>query len=991
MRFSLLLLLLAVLGSGHCVQYSAYFNMAGVMGSVQFNSTSGEAMVNLTGTCNTLNFSLSVFPVMYGTFRQPCMEAYIGASVFEFSVDSADSTVNVSSLFTQMSSLDALSLTVTTCDGKSCAVVGREEPVRTWRARFFTPVAGDVYFRQIAGEEGATVLADLYYVQQSAANLASVNVLTSASSAADCEALLNSNADLDSSTLLGPLSVGSPVALVKSRRYAASFDSSAVRYVLLHMAATNSSACAPLRRLEEKVVRSRVDMRGIKGVFVFRQASPFHTTAITVNLTNLRRLVGPYHVHNYPLPETRSPPQSRCANDDIGGHWNPFGVNVSSPAYPTGPGSTHDLYEVGDLSSKHGFLAGMMEFERSFTDWHLPLFGRNSIVGRSMVLHELDGARYACSSIGYPGAVTVGRAIFQYPVVGTALLTQLTSDPDSDVSVFLDLSYGANSTAGTTGHNWHVHMYPISSERDDDGRRCGTTGGHWNPFAVNATGATYATYCRPGSPFACEIGDFSSKLETLDLGSVPGVLSTKSFFTDSTFLLSESVGRSIVIHAADGGGPRIACANLTRLSFPAAATGTWLGGGVSTGSVRFSRDSPQGLTSVAVSLGNLGGIVGGYHVHILPVLSGREPCANDNIMGHFNPFNINTSADPAPGVGTTDQYEVGDLGGKFGTLRELTELQAHFMDSNMPVSGQNSVVGRSVVLHHLNGSRLQCSDISAETTNGAEWVTASASFSGTVSGTVTLSQQSFPDGSYSDTMLEVNLQINSTNNTQAYWFLTENRVGANSTDCSGAGGTYNPFNVTESSSTCMADSPLNCEVGDLSGRHGVVDLTKRQLFIDSTLQLAGDFTVIHRSLVLRQGSDVIACAAILPQSPSAQQFFPVASTSFSRFDFRDRVSKVLNVSISRITLLAGDLSAARTDGCQQVAFMVSGNVSSSALSSVRSSALMGPFLESGTSCDRDGTATTAPPATTQSSSAHGLWAGERALAITLTAAMFLQL
>ncbi|XP_076149405.1 uncharacterized protein cusr [Alosa pseudoharengus] len=996
MRSSLVLLLLALWGSAHCVQYSADFNMAGVMGSVQFNSTSGEAMVNLTGTgmCDALNLSLSVFPVMYGTFQQPCLEAHIGKSVFEFSISSPVSTVNVSSLFTQMSSLDALSLTVTTCNRtKSCAVVRREEQVKTWRARFFTPVAGDVYFRQITGEEGATVLADVYYVQQSAASLTNANVLTSTSSAANCEALLSSADLAGQTTTLGQLSIGSPVTPAKSRLLVSSFDSSAVRYVLLHMNPTNNTVCAQIRRLEEKVVRSRVDMRGIKGVFTFRQACPFHTTMITVNLTNLRSLVGPYHVHHYPLPETRSPPQSRCMNDNIGGHWNPFGVNVSSSAYPSGPGSTHDLYEVGDLSSKHGFLSGLTEFVGSFMDWNFPLFGQNSIVGRSMVIHEPGGARYVCSSIGYPGAVTVGRAVFQFPVVGTALLTQLTSDPDSDVSIFLDLSYGANSTTATKGHNWHVHMYSISSETDDDRMRCGTTGGHWNPFSVNVTDGNYATNCRPGSPFACEIGDFSSKLRTLNLGPVAGALATKSFFTDSTFWLSKAIGRSIVIHAENRGGPRIACANLTQLSFPSATTGTWLGRGISTGSVRFSQDSPQGLTNVAVSLSNLGEIVGGYHVHILPILSGREPCSNDNIMGHFNPFNINTSTDPEPTVGTTDEYEVGDMGGKFGTLRGLAKLQDNFMDSNMPLSGQNSIVGRSVVLHQLDGSRLQCSDISAETINGAEWVTASASFSGTVSGTITLSQQSFPDGSYSDTILEVNLQINSTNSTQAYWFLTENRVSDNNTACNGAGATYNPFNVTEASSTCSADSPLNCEVGDLTARHGTVDLTKRQLFIDSTLQMAGDFTVIQRSLVLRQGNNVIACAALLPQSPSAQQLFPSVS-SFSRFDFRNRVSNVLNVSISRITLLPGPLSTDRTDGCQQVTFMVSGNVSSSALSSVRSSALMGQFQESNTICDRDATATTAPTTantTTSSSSSHGLWAGEAALAITLTATMFLQL
>lgn len=556
------------------------------------------------------------------------------------------------------------------------------------------------------------MLADLYYVHKSAAAIANVSVLTSASSAASCKALLSSSsssASLADQTSLGSLNIGSPVTPVKSRLHISSFDGSSTRYVLLHMSASNSFECARLRVLDEKVVKSQVDMRGIKGYFLFRQSSPFHTTVLQLNLTNLRGLVAPYHVHHFPLPDPMSPSQSRCSSSNIGGHWNPFDVDVASSAYPPGPGSTHDLYEVGDLSAKHGFLTGMSEFEGSFEDWNLPLFRQNSIVGRSMVIHEPTGARFACSCIGYPGPVRVGRAVFQYPVVGTVLLTQLASDPDADVSVFLDLSYGMASAQATRGHNWHIHMYPISSEMDEDSVRCGSTGPHWNPFNMSLTDGFYGANCKPESPFACEIGDVSSKHRPLDLGPEVGVLATKSFFTDTTLWLSgetSAIDRSIVIHAANGGGPRIACANLTLMHFPSATTTSWHGSGTATGSVRFSLDSPQGPTNTIVSLSNLGGIVGGYHVHILPTVGGRSPCSNDNVMGHFNPFSIDTATDPAPGVGTTDEYEVGDMGGKFGLLTGQTEFQGHFMDGNMPLTGPNCVIGRSVVLHHTNGTRL---------------------------------------------------------------------------------------------------------------------------------------------------------------------------------------------------------------------------------------------------------------------------------------------
>ena len=48
----------------------------------------------------------------------------------------------------------------------------------------------------------------------------------------------------------------------------------------------------------------------------------------------------------------------------------------------------------------------------------IPLFGRNSIVGRSIVIHGKDGARMMCASIGYPGPVTVAQAEFNGEAYG---------------------------------------------------------------------------------------------------------------------------------------------------------------------------------------------------------------------------------------------------------------------------------------------------------------------------------------------------------------------------------------------------------------------------------------------------------------------------------------------------------------------------------------------------------------------------------------------
>jgi len=425
-----------------------------------------------------------------------------------------------------------------------------------------------------------------------------------------------------------------------------------------------------------------------------------------VNLQNLRFDVKDFHIHVFPPHLARSSPQSLCSYDNIGGNWNPFGLDASDLNYPQGPGATHDKYEVGDLSGKHMSLSSSATIDAIFTDHKLTLFGRNSIVGRSVVLHDFDGSPYACAPIGYPGEVVMVRAKFQSPVVGKVYFTQLKNNPLSDVSIFVVLAYGRPSTIATANHNWHVHTYPISSERDDDPGHCDTTGGPWNPHGINGTDNSYALHCNPSSPLSCEVGDLSSKHLALNLSTTLDSVEGRQFLTDTTSWVQGSdsmLGRSLVIHQADGAIPRIACANITLVHCIKASTTAWFGPGTSRGQVGFFENLSQGHTVLNVSLMDLNSQAGGYDIHILPINSrSAEPCSRINILGQFNPFSVTS---PEPGAGTVDQYIIGDIGGKFGFLTSLGEINSLYMDSNLPLSGPYSILGRSLVIHYGNGSR----------------------------------------------------------------------------------------------------------------------------------------------------------------------------------------------------------------------------------------------------------------------------------------------
>ena len=421
----------------------------------------------------------------------------------------------------------------------------------------------------------------------------------------------------------------------------------------------------------------------------------------------------PWHVHEYPFPLNAK--QNPCGGTTIGGHYDPLSASQVTN-YPQVCSDDPSWCEIGDLSGRLGRLTASSDVVE-FDDSVLSLYGVYSIIGRSIVVHFSDGARFVCANIGYPSG-SGGRGSLLYVPFrdlfsGNIYFRQhLSSRPVA--SVYSDLVH-SNMSTNTVRHNWHVHEIPVGV-----GTNCMEAGPHYNPHGVDVSAPAYR-HCNPSNQTQCEIGDLSNKGSPFDVNQ--GII--KQFYTDTDLPLAEGVmsegfsiaDRSVVIHAPNRGGPRIACANILRYT-PLEAEAVFVAGSGSTisGRIRFLQPSPFERTSVEVRLTGVGGGAGGYHVHVSPIgpesagFPGR--CSGAYTGGHWDPLGVSSRLGDTPAV-TSDDYEVGDLSGKFGSLASMNEIDQMYFDPNIPLFGPLSIMGRSVVIHRNDetGTRWACADI----------------------------------------------------------------------------------------------------------------------------------------------------------------------------------------------------------------------------------------------------------------------------------------
>uniref|UniRef100_A0A6G1SI58 Superoxide dismutase n=1 Tax=Aceria tosichella TaxID=561515 RepID=A0A6G1SI58_9ACAR len=173
--------------------------------------------------------------------------------------------------------------------------------------------------------------------------------------------------------------------------------------------------------------------------------------------------------------------------------------------------------------------------------------------------------------------------------------------------------------------------------------------------------------------------------------------------------------------ASSGGQPAVAAA---AANGPLKAVAKFDMDGVK-GFVKFSQEKPSEPTLIEYELDGLRGNNKLYHVHVRPVpkfdadrvrnnaTAIAQLCGDPQTGGHLNPHHVTEKLPPKSAP--LDKYEVGDLSGKHGPFSTVPNKPDHyvgsFTDDKLPMSGENSIIGRSVVIHKNTGARWVCASI----------------------------------------------------------------------------------------------------------------------------------------------------------------------------------------------------------------------------------------------------------------------------------------
>ncbi|GBP28787.1 hypothetical protein EVAR_19831_1 [Eumeta japonica] len=560
-------------------------------------------------------------------------------------------------------------------------------------------------------------------------------------------------------------------------------------------------ACARLRMLPPKVVKALINMGGVKGEVEFTQRSPFEPTWSDFHLgasdnnyaSNVIFVdsVLAYSIKELP-PRLLDESQVNSYCNTTGNIYNPTHIDLKNVP-PAGMG-TQDQYAIGDLLGKYKkrteyldhryLLPGLAdELSGAYWDVFLPLHGVSSVVQRALVLDRKASKHSLCATIlpyehdtGYQTQMSSAQVIFRYPLVGRVVLRQPVDRPWEDTIVIIESMIHADgaNVNNTFEHRWAIHENAPGADYYNWSQRCLSAGKVYEPYHLDLKDKPADQYCRPGLEGYCRIGDLTTRHGTLAVAGRKrdSFKLTRRLFTDTVMSLSgrQSVmKKSLVIfddHGPAARGERMACSIVNGLHRRKAVVRDWFGNGEPVdfkGKLELIQQSEYDLTNAQVQFDGLTN-VHNYKIHETPVEKDLEfPCEKTTLYDAYNPFHVNGARTPPPTLGTADQYELGDLGNKYGLLENKKSLSTYFNETQVSLFGPFSILGRSVVLHQkTKDRRWACSSVErGYSPSEAREIRGIASFhhpNGFAYGYVRMTQLIHYDGSQSDTVVEVKLR-----------------------------------------------------------------------------------------------------------------------------------------------------------------------------------------------------------------------------------------
>ena len=199
-------------------------------------------------------------------------------------------------------------------------------------------------------------------------------------------------------------------------------------------------------------------------------------------------------------------------------------------------------------------------------------------------------------------------------------------------------------------------------------------------------------------------------------------------------------------------------------------------------------------------------------------------------------------------------------------------------------------------------------------------MTAIASFhhpNGFAWGYIRFSQVVYKDGSQTETVIQVRLKHPGKTNkeqTQGHdWAIWVNPVGHDAaikpkiSRCTAGGYRWNPTFIQLAdpqdhgfySEQCTERTPLRCEVGDMSGKHGKISVGgEAYVFDDQNLQLHGDWfhNAVGKSVMIHDTDGTnLACANIEPDNDIIKYAVIKTLSGFNLAQFMEEVQTVMGV------------------------------------------------------------------------------------------------